>query len=167
LLIASGPAKRLDAQTAPALTPAFRADIERLMEVTGTSALSAQMGGLVIKAMLDNLREKRPDIPERVLELALEAAHAEMQTAMNAEDGMKGQMVALYSRHFTPDEVRALLAFYASDIGRKLVSTAPMMMEEGATIGRQWAERNAFRIQAAVESRLRQEGLLPEGTRAQ
>src|SRR5262245_33697472 len=151
-------AGRAEAQT---IDPAFKADIERLMELTGASKLGAQMASLASSAMLDGMRKAQPDLPERLFTVLQEVLADEFTKGFTSPDGMLPEYVALYARHFTHDEVRGLLAFYATDLGKKTIKTLPTLAQEGATIGQQWADANMPRILGVLQARLKAEKLIP------
>jgi hypothetical protein len=65
---------------------------------------------------------------------------------------------AVYARHFTADELRAMLAFYKSPVGQKSLHTMPTVMTE---LGEQMAPRmQAFQndLHAKMSATLRQHG---------
>jgi len=47
--------------------------------------------------------------------------------------------VPVYNKHFTHDEIKQMIAFYESPVGRKMVQTTPVMMKEMMPITMQWA----------------------------
>jgi len=65
---------------------------------------------------------------------------------------------AVYARHFTADELRAMLAFYKSPVGQKALDTMPTVMTE---LGQQMAPRmQAFQadLHAKMEATLKKHG---------
>ncbi|TWI65275.1 hypothetical protein IP91_02682 [Pseudoduganella lurida] len=46
-------------------------------------------------------------------------------------DEMMGEMVPLYARHFTADEMKELATFYRSPVGRKSLQVMPQLLGEG------------------------------------
>lgn len=65
---------------------------------------------------------------------------------------------AVYARHFTADELRAMLAFYKSPVGQKALSTMPTVMTE---LGQQMAPRmQAFQadLHTKMEATLKKHG---------
>lgn len=89
----------------------FRADVEKLLEVTGALALGTQI-------------------------------------------------VGIHMKHFTHDEVMALLDFYGTAVGRKSISVMPTLAQEGAAAGQEWAAAHLPQILGAIDERLRAEGFL-------
>jgi hypothetical protein len=139
---------------------AFRADIEKLLEVTGSVEMGKQMASLITTGMLDALTQSRPGIPERAITLAKEVLDTEIAKAFAEPDGLSAQLVTIYSRHFTHEDVRAMLAFYATDVGKKTIALMPVIFKEATAAGQQWGEKNVPRIQAALEARLKAEGFI-------
>lgn len=85
---------------------------------------------------------------------------AEFSAAFRAQDGLLTRMVPVYARHFNHEEVRGLLAFYETDLGRKTISVMPTLMQEGAELGQAWAAEIMPRVQETLQARLRAEGLV-------
>lgn len=44
-------------------------------------------------------------------------------------------MAALYDRHYSRDDIRGLIAFFSSPLGRKLVENSPKQMQESYRLG--------------------------------
>lgn len=140
----------------------FRADIEKLLDVTGVSTLGAQMANLVSNQMIDGLMKTQPTakIPDRAVAVIKETLSSEFAKGFVAPDGLRGRLVAIYAKHFTHAEVTALLNFYATDVGRKTLETLPKLTQEGSAAGQEWATANMPRISDLIKERLRAEGLM-------
>lgn len=150
-------ARSVSAQT---LDPSFEADIKALMDATGAVALGTQMASLISGQIIDAMQKAQPNMPERAFALAKEVLDAEFAKAFAAPDGLIASLIPIYARHFTPDEVRGLLAFYRTDLGKKTVTTMPTLMQEGAAAGQTWMMANIGRITAVLQERLKAEGLI-------
>jgi len=70
------------------------------------------------------------------------------------------KMIPLYAKYFDHEEVRALVAFYQTELGRKTIAVMPQLMQEGAEVGRAWAADVMPRVEEAIQTRLRIEGLV-------
>lgn len=142
------------------IDPALRADIERLMEVTGAAALATQMANSVSDAFVNGFKQTQRAVPPRMIEVVRDVLGAEFAVAFAGRD-MRDRQVALYARHFTHEDVRALLAFYQTDVGRKAIAVMPTLAREGSEIGQEWAKANMPRILQLLRTRLEEEGLVP------
>ena len=142
-----------------AVRDALRKDIEHLLEVSGSSQLGVQIATTISGQILDQLRSK-PEIPPRAIDVAKEVLDQEFRKAFSAPDGLTAGIVRVYAKHFTAEDVKALIAFYDTDIGKKVVTTMPAMTQESMAAAQKWAEREMPRITRVLEQRLRKEGLL-------
>jgi uncharacterized protein len=149
------------ARGAPAMDPALKADIERLMDVTGAAAAGTQMAASISDAFLNGFKQTQGSaVPPRVIELVKEVLTSEFAAAFAGAD-MRESQVALYAKHFTHDDVRALLAFYQTEIGKKAIAVMPTLAREGAEMGQEWAKANMPRILRVLQTRLKEEGFVP------
>jgi hypothetical protein len=151
----------LDVQpaTGQALDESFRLDIEKLLEVTNSSQIGVQTARLMSEQILAGLKNSRPDIPDRVIEIAKEVLDSELSKMFAGPDGLQARIVSIYGKHFTHEDVRGLLAFYSTDLGKKAIGVMPVVVQEAAAAGQQWAQQHLPGIKSALESRLRSEGL--------
>lgn len=51
------------------------------------------------------------------------------------------EMASLYSQTFSQQEIELMIEFYATPVGQKLVEKSPALMQAGAQLGMQEAER--------------------------
>ncbi len=144
---------------ADAVREALRKDIEHLLEVSGSSQLAVQVATTISGQILDQLRSN-PSIPPRAIDVAKEVLDDEFKKAFAAPDGLMTGIIRVYAKHFTAEDVKALVAFYNTDIGKKLVATMPALMQESMQVAQQWSLRETPRIARALNERLRKEGFI-------
>jgi hypothetical protein len=137
---------------------AFRRDIGRLLDVTGAGTLGTQMATMMSSQVIDSMRQSQPNLPDRVAVIVKDVLDTEFARAFNAPDGLLSNLVDIYAKHFTHEEVLALMKFYETPLGRKAVSVLPMVAQESSAAGQAWAAANMRRIGAVVQERLRAEG---------
>jgi uncharacterized protein len=139
------------------LTPQKRNDTKTLLQITGAVASGKVMAGAVSKQMFDTLRAARPDLPPKTFDILSE----EVAKAVDDEMGtMVDLMVALYHKYFSHAEIKQLLAFYQTPIGKKTAQLLPTMTQEGFAIGNRWGqERLGPIVGERVKARLKKEGI--------
>jgi hypothetical protein len=140
----------------------FRDDIQLLMEVTGAASFGLQLGTIVSDSFVNNMKQAYPDMPDRAIAVIREVFNTEMSKMLTGPRGVQREMIDLYTKHFTPQDVKELLTFYTSPVGQKAVKALPLLTQEGADIGRKWSEVNMPRVLAILQQRLQAEGLLPK-----
>ena len=153
-LAASSPAHAQD------IDPAFRADIVKMMEVTGTAKIGRQMATMISQQMLQTAKTQHPEVPAHKFDVVQEVAEKEFENAFEGPDGLQQRMVPLYAKYLTPEDVRGLIAFYQSPLGQKSLSVMPALMQDGVKLGQQWAAEATPRVQEAIRKRLEADGVV-------
>jgi hypothetical protein len=138
------------------LTPQKRADIERLLEMTGATRIGTQMATLSAAHMVQSLKASHPEIPQK----ALEALPAEVGAVFEANIGtFVTSIIPLYHRYFTAEEIKGMIAFYSTDLGRKAISAMPGLLSESMMIAQEWGKSVEPAIAERVRARLKREGV--------
>jgi hypothetical protein len=149
--------------SADALTPAKRADILKLLEVTGAANMAQQFVSGISQNFFRNLKEARPDVPDRAFDVMNRELTALFAEKLQAPDGLLERTVPVYDKHFTHAEIRELIAFYQTRLGRKTIAVLPKVVGESMVLGEKWGESLRPEIERRVGATLRKEGLLPPG----
>ena len=143
----------VEEQTAPAREK--RADIERLMQVTKAAEMGAQMGDLMAQQIV---RLSGADTPEAVARCQ-EIAATVVRDILADQDLMK-ELVPIYEKHFSHQEIRQMIAFYETPLGRKSIEVMPQVMADSAQVGQRWATRVLPEVREKVTRQMREEGLI-------
>lgn len=127
---------------------------------TGDSAKAALIHDLLTRtraveqamAMLDASIAAQRGVPSRIPAIFWDRFQARAH-ARQAE--LEAMIAAIYDRHFTTDDLRQLLAFYDTPVGKKLLATLPTITQESVAAGREWGGK----LGAAVGEELTAEGV--------
>ena len=103
-----------------------RTEIERMLRLTGTE----QMFDQIMNQTLAHLSSSITEVPDGFWE--------EFRTELNTRDLIE-QIIPLYDKYYTLEDLRAINDFYGSPVGRKVMATLPQIMQEGSAIGQAWA----------------------------
>lgn len=107
-----------------------RADIIKLLDVSNTKSQAAQMFDL----MLPSLKALAPSAPQ--------AFWTTFESMLDL-DSFVEMFIPLYDKYFTHDEIRGLLEFYESPVGRKMLAVTPDLTQESFGIGQAWGTKLA------------------------
>ena len=66
---------------------------------------------------------------------------------------LKDDMVSLYMTEFTEPELKELVAFYQTPIGKKTVQRMPVLMSKGAEVGQRRVQEHLPELQAAIQAK--------------
>ena len=141
------------------LSSAKKADIKKLLDVTGSLEIAKHMSESVVSQMSEALKQTRPDVPPETFDIIHEEVNKTISEAMVAKGGFIDLMIVLYHRYYTHDDIKGLLKFFQSPLGRKASSLGPVMSQEGFVIGQRWGERLGPIIDRRVRARIRDKGV--------
>ena len=115
------------AQPNSAIDPTKEADIRSLMELVG--ARDAVQDGA--KSAIEQSREKLlSTVPNNDKGQAFVNAFAASYQKKFDADLVTNQLVGIYDKHFTEDEIKGLLQFYGSPLGQKVAAEMPKIARE-------------------------------------
>lgn len=149
LLIACG------ASLADELTEEKRADIHKLLEMTGAANLGRQVGAAAAAQTGEMIKRQKPETPQRAIDI-LPAEVAAVFDAHMAE--FTAMLVPIYDRHFTGPEIKEMIAFYSTPIGKKTVSVLPQLSMEAMVAGQKWGQALGPEVVERIKARLKKEG---------
>ena len=110
-----------------AIDPDKEADIRSLMELVGAREM-VQDG---ISTSTEQYREKLlATVPSNDKGQAFVNAFADAYQKKVDVDQITDQLVGVYDKHFTDDEIKGLLQFYGSPLGQKVASEMPKISRE-------------------------------------
>lgn len=115
------------------------ADIKKLMTLTGAGNLGIQAMG----QMLQVLKQATPKVPE--------AFWAEFQKEVNPDE-LVDRVVPIYAKHLSHGEIKELIKFYETPLGKKLIATLPAITQESMVVGQQWGMDLANRARKKLDA---------------
>ena len=127
------------AQTA-SIDPTKEADIRSLMELVGARDSLQEAATRGADQFRENLTASVPD-NERGQKFV--NAFVDNYKAKFDADAATGQLVAIYDKHFSDDEIKGLLQFYGSPLGQKLAAEMPKINMETQAANRAFGTRIA------------------------
>ena len=125
----SAPAQNSPAspQANPSIDPAKEADIRSLMELVGARDLVEDGENNAIEQSREKLLASIPNNDKG--QAFVNAFAASYQKRFDV-DQVTEQLVAIYDKHFTEDEIKGLLQFYGSPLGQKVATEMPKIGRE-------------------------------------
>ncbi|HEX7314681.1 MAG TPA: DUF2059 domain-containing protein [Pyrinomonadaceae bacterium] len=119
-------------------------EVRRLIELIGV----VEKELATIEVVMKGMRAQMPDVPEKVwLEV-----RAEFVKNVNRESIIT-LYVPIYSGHFNATEIRQLIAFYESPVGKKLVAEMPLIEIEAFTKGVEWGQEMSKKLLELLKSK--------------
>ena len=123
-------------------------NIKRLLEVIGAKNMMEQ----ILTQMLGYMKSQDPNIPTKFWD----ALAAEISTDDFVADFVN-EYIPLYDRYFTNEEIKEMIAFYETPLGKKTVTLMPQINEDAMQIGIKYGREAA---QRAIQ-KLKSQGDIP------
>jgi uncharacterized protein len=138
IAVALGPTLLAQPSPAPATTPVAEKSvlvdpekekmIRQMMELTQTTHLADQMMVQTIASLKGSLQ----GVPEEFW--------TKFQSKLDLND-LQNRMVAIYDKHFTKQDLQAVLDFYKTKAGQKMIGETPALLRESITAGQEWSRK--------------------------
>jgi uncharacterized protein len=126
---------------APALPPVSEEAHKQaaaLTEMIGVNRQSTQLIGIMRGQMIQlvvRAGNKTPDDATKIVDEVLMPDFVAQQTELTNE------IVDVWARDFTIDDLKGLQAFYQTPLGQKLIQTLPEVTQQGMQTGQAWGQR--------------------------
>lgn len=121
------------------LTSQKRADIQKLMDLTGAGNIGVQAADQLIA----NMKTALPQVKD--------AFWVEFRKELSAEELIK-LIIPLYDKHLTHPEIKELIKFYETPVGKKMIAVMPAITAESMQAGQQWGMDIAMRAKRKIEA---------------
>lgn len=108
-------------------------DVKRLLQLTG----AAQLGQQVMQQLIPSFKQQMPAVPDRFWQDFIKEANP---------NELVDQVAVIYDKYLSHDEVKAIIKFYETPAGKKLVSVLPQVTQESMVVGQQWGRQLGERI---------------------
>jgi uncharacterized protein len=147
---AAGPAFGQDVDAAK------RAEIEKLLALTGALKLGQQMSSMMVAQLTNVLRASHPDLPQKALDVLPEEINAAIAGNIAV---FKEMVIHIYARHYTLEDLQGLTQFYSTPLGRKVLDTLPLVMQESVVAGQKWGASLGPEIGRRLQARFKREDI--------
>lgn len=145
------------------LTSSKKADILKLMEITGNDNIPAQIAGAITQNMANGLKQARPEIPQRFYINLDKDLTVFFKEKVNTPGSLMEKTVASYNKYFTQAELKEILAFYQSPTGKKSITNLSLIVNEGMMEARKLTQSLAPDIEQRIKAAFKKEGIALPG----
>lgn len=129
----------VETPASPVQDPAKRRLIQDMLVRTKAIDIALQ----AMEGTVGAQRQANPRIPAVFWDRFIARARAE-------RGDFEAMIAAIWDRNFTTDEMRQLLAFYDTPLGKKLIESQPAIAQESMVAGQQWGQRLGMKIGAEL-----------------
>ena len=141
------------------MTAAKKADIEKLMRIIGPPDVTKQTSHFFVRQFSQTIKASRPDLPAKTYQILSEEINKVIDEHMTAKGGFFDMVVPIYAKHFNHQEIKGLLKFYRTDLGKKTIKAWPLILQESMLLAQDWWKSLAPLIKKKVNTRFKKEGI--------
>lgn len=117
----------------PPAHPVTAEQVYEILRLTGTEPMQRQM----VNEMLPYLKKMMPYMPDDVV--------ADFETSLKSAD-FTGAMVRSFQQHLSREDAAAILEFYRSPAGQRMISVMPQILNEGQDAGSALGQQVMFEV---------------------
>lgn len=135
-------------------SPATLAIAKEIIEAKGASRMFDPAIPGVIETAKNTFAQSNPALIKDLNEVA-----AQLRTEYAGKRAeISDQMARVYAQRFSEDEIKDVLAFYKSPVGRKVIVQEPQILEETMTRLSTWADRFADEVLGRIRAEMKKRG---------
>jgi uncharacterized protein len=147
----AGPGAPAAAPPVPAASPEAHKEAETLTGMIGVNhqadqligIMRRQMVGLVMRAGAKPPADDPTKPPVMMAEQdATKIVDSLLMPDFIAQKGdLTNEIIDVWANNFTMDDMKGLIAFYSTPLGKKLIATLPAVTQQGMAAGQAWGQR--------------------------
>lgn len=108
-------------------------NIRKLLELTGAGKLGIQM----MNQFFSSFKTTYSSVPEEFW--------SEFKKEVNA-DALIDLIIPIYDKYFTEEDLNQLIQFYNSPIGKKVIESQPLILQESMLAGQAWGSELSKKV---------------------
>ncbi|NOU62106.1 DUF2059 domain-containing protein [Marinifilum caeruleilacunae] len=125
------------------LNDEYAKDVKHLFEVNGSANSFKQS----IKTMIQHFKSQESDVPSSYWE------KAEQEFLKTSFEDLYNMIVPIYRKNLSHDDVKAMIAFFESDAGKRIAHKIPNITAESMQAGMIWGQEIGKKIHEDIQSK--------------
>jgi hypothetical protein len=132
----------------------MKTDTKAFLDLTGALEIGDQMGNAISQQII----RQNPNAPAGAADVIAEVVHENVDSLINSPETLDG-LVAIYAKYYTHEDILALIEFYTSPLGTKMIAIGPQIAQESTQFSRNLFVQRVPQIQQDIQERLQAAGL--------
>lgn len=158
LLLATGPAR---AEVKP-IDPSKIKNIKKLIHLIRLEEVVMLAAEDTLERFFPILKkataQNNQTVSETVFAILKSSSLSMVKRQISAKDGLIDRVVPLYDKHYTQNEIRTLIQFYETPLGKKVTALRPQIAQEGMVVAEEWINFLEPLLVQALAKSLKKEG---------
>ncbi len=143
--------------------PDKMADIRTFLELTGGFSVGDQIVEALTPQIIDLLKKSKNKPTEKTIATVKTEMKNITHNAVYDKGGLVEKLCQIYGNYYTHDDIKKLITFYRSDVGKKTTKIMPLLLKESSTFGQEWSNNIIPIIINQLRTNLNKKGItIPE-----
>lgn len=125
---------------AQAQSAEYKAAVKKLMAVSGGDAVMK----MIPEQMLSMIEQQAPNLPASV------KSEIKSMFSDEAVAELMDKMAPIYQKYYTEKDLKDMIAFYDTPLGKKMATVQPQLSKESMTVAQKWAADLGQKIAAKM-----------------
>ncbi|MCT4603250.1 MAG: DUF2059 domain-containing protein [Marinifilum sp.] len=121
----------------------YARDVKHLFQVNGSANSFKQS----IKAMIEHFKSQESDVPSSYWE------KAEEEFLKTSFEDLYNMIVPIYRKNLAHEDVKAMIAFFESDAGKRIARKIPNITAESMQVGIIWGQEVRKKIREDIQNK--------------
>ena len=138
----------------------YRQSLSTLLDLTGAKMAGEQIAYAIAQETLGAIAATGTPITEQIQQVVVDEALGEFASRYGDLDYLTDLYIPLYAEHLTEKDMRELLAFYQSPLGKKTLDAMPSIAQNAAVLMQKSSFEQIPGFQQKVDTKLRALGVV-------
>jgi len=139
----------------------YNALVDEVLELTGALNLADQFSELFVAEFVRVFKESKREVSAEVFDVVEEEVVGLISESIGRGD-FHELLYPLYAKHLSRADLKAMIKFYSSDAGRRIVAALPPITQESMAAGQAWGSSLGPELSRRITDRLEKEGFNDE-----
>jgi uncharacterized protein len=153
--LASACVGSLPAQAQQQPSPAAIAAAREVIQAKGVNGIVDPVVRGVIESVKNTFVPTNPNLTRELTDVAM-MLHKELDAKSSGE--VMDEIARSFATRFTEQELKDLLAFYKTPLGKKVLKEEPVAIEDGLRSAERWAQAYSETVMARMRSEMQKKG---------
>lgn len=110
------------------ISDSYKANVKKMLHLAGSEATFSAS----IKQMFIMFKQQQTNVPEEVW------TEFEKEFTQTSMDELVEMLIPVYHNHLTEADVKKMIEFYETPVGKKFAEKTPLITQESMQVGQQW-----------------------------
>jgi len=131
----------------------YNALVDEALELTGGLAVAGQISDLFIGEFIKALKRGKEKVPEEVVAVVQEEVRNIIGESI-ASGEFQALLYPIYAEHISRKDLKAMIRFYKSKAGKRIVATLPVVAQESMAAGQAWGKALGPEVSKRIREKL-------------